>query len=102
MACQDHQVQEARTVDSSNPKRATAIATEAKGMQLVNGVLIKLWTPKSRTVRRDTIEQIIVPAAGGERERTLEEMHDVEGKHVGTPALFERVRALCYWDDLWA
>jgi hypothetical protein len=93
---------ETHKVHSTDAKEATAIATEAKGMQLVDGVLIKLWKPKSGAGRRDMVEQIVVPAVGGERERILEEMHVVEGKHVGTSALFERVRALYYWDELWA
>src|SRR5262245_8417239 len=93
---------ESGKIDSTDVKEALSVATEAKGMELVNGVLVKLWDPKGRTVRRDTIEQIVVPAVGGEQERILEEMHVVEGKHVGGSALFERIRALYYCDGLWA
>jgi RNase H-like domain found in reverse transcriptase/Integrase zinc binding domain len=100
---------ETKTVPTDDAKEAAVVKAEADGYQLVDGVLVKLWhQDKGRKARRDTIEQVVVPSTGGEIGRILEEIHgDIghnpgESIHAGTDTLYNRVRALYYWDNMWA
>jgi hypothetical protein len=95
------QYKEEKTVDTDDVKEMVLVSNEAKGYEMVDGALVKLWTPtKGKAGRFPTIEQIVVPAA--ERRPLLKAVHEEEALHLGGPDIFARLRAGFYWDGMWA
>jgi hypothetical protein len=92
---------EKKTVDTDDVKEMVAVSTEAKSFEIVDGALVKLWTPtKGKAGRFATIEQIVVPSA--ERKALLKAVHEEEALHLGGPDLYDRLRAGYYWDGMWS